>query len=63
MILQSTPMLFVDKVGPSEAFFEKRGFARTMSVPTARKADPIAGRAQQAGIDDELAIGRHIGHR
>lgn len=33
MILQSTPVLFVDKVEPSEAFFAKLGFERTVSVP------------------------------
>lgn len=33
MILQSTPVLFVDAVAPSEAFFAKLGFERTVSVP------------------------------
>lgn len=33
MIMQSTPVLFVDRIEPSEAFFEKLGFARTVSVP------------------------------
>jgi len=33
MILQSTPVLFVDKVEPSEAFFARLGFERTVSVP------------------------------
>lgn len=33
MILQSTPVLFVDEVEPSEAFFAKLGFERTVSVP------------------------------
>jgi hypothetical protein len=32
MILQSTPVLFVDKIEPSEAFFEKLGFERTVEV-------------------------------
>ncbi len=33
MILQSTPVLFVDAVEPSEAFFAKLGFERTVAVP------------------------------
>ena len=33
MILQSTPVLFVDKIEPSEAFFAKLGFERTVGVP------------------------------
>ena len=33
MILQSTPVLFVDKIEPSEAFFAKLGFERTVEVP------------------------------
>lgn len=33
MILQSTPVLFVDKIEPSEAFFVKLGFERTVEVP------------------------------
>jgi hypothetical protein len=33
MILQSTPVLFVDRIEPSEAFFEKLGFERTVGVP------------------------------
>lgn len=33
MILQSTPVLFVDAIEPSEAFFAKLGFERTVSVP------------------------------
>src|SRR3712207_5025632 len=32
MILQSTPVLFVDKIEPSEQFFEKLGFERTVEV-------------------------------
>jgi hypothetical protein len=32
MILQSTPVLFVDKIEPSEAFFAKLGFERTVEV-------------------------------
>lgn len=33
MILQSTPVLFVDKIKPSEGFFRKLGFERTVMVP------------------------------
>jgi hypothetical protein len=33
MILQSTPILFVDAIEPSEAFFAKLGFERTVAVP------------------------------
>lgn len=33
MIQQSTPVLFVDTIEPSEAFFAKLGFERTVSVP------------------------------
>jgi len=32
MILQSTPVLFVDRIEPSEAFFAKLGFERTVEV-------------------------------
>lgn len=32
MIVQSTPVLFVDDIAPSEAFFEKLGFERTVGV-------------------------------
>lgn len=32
MILQSTPVLFVDQIEPSEAFFAKLGFERTVEV-------------------------------
>lgn len=33
MILQSTPVLFVDRIEPSEEFFAKLGFERTVEVP------------------------------
>jgi hypothetical protein len=33
MILQSTPVLFVDQIEPTEAFFSKLGFERTVEVP------------------------------
>jgi len=33
MILQSTPVLYVEAIAPSEAFFEKLGFLRTVVVP------------------------------
>ena len=33
MILQSTPVLFVDRIEPSEEFFRKLGFERTVEVP------------------------------
>jgi len=33
MILQSTPVLFVDDLESSERFFEKLGFQRTVEVP------------------------------
>lgn len=33
MILQSTPVLFVDDIEASEAFFRKLGFRRTVEVP------------------------------
>jgi hypothetical protein len=39
MIMQSTPVLFVDRVEPSEAFFEKLGFTRTVSVPEDGEGD------------------------
>ena len=51
MILQSTPVLFVDKVGPSEAFFEKLGFARTVSVPE--------GDSEEAGFVIMMQEGRN----
>lgn len=33
MILQSTPVLFVDRIEPSEEFFARLGFERTVEVP------------------------------
>ncbi len=33
MILQSTPLLLVDRIEPSEEFFTKLGFERTVEVP------------------------------
>lgn len=51
MILQSTPVLFVDKVGPSEAFFEKLGFERTVSVPE--------GDSEEAGFVIMMQGGRN----
>lgn len=33
MILQSTPVLYVDAIAPSEAFFAKLGFVRQVAVP------------------------------
>ena len=33
MILQSTPVLFVETIAPSEEFFARLGFDRTVSVP------------------------------
>jgi hypothetical protein len=33
MILQSTPVLFVDQIEPTETFFSKLGFERTVEVP------------------------------
>jgi hypothetical protein len=33
MILQSTPVLFVDTIAPSEAFFARLGLVRTGAVP------------------------------
>jgi hypothetical protein len=33
MILQSTPVLYVDAIEPSEAFFAKLGFVRQVAVP------------------------------
>ena len=51
MILQSTPVLFVDQVGPSEAFFEKLGFERTVSVPE--------GDSEEAGFVIMMQGGRN----
>lgn len=52
MILQSTPVLFVDKIGPSEAFFEKLGFARTVSVPEGDSEEPGFVIMMQEGRND-----------
>ena len=52
MILQSTPVLFVDKIGPSEAFFEKLGFARTVSVPEGDSDEPSFVIMMQEGRND-----------
>ena len=38
MILQSTPVLYVESIAPSEAFFEKLGFVRTVAVPETGEA-------------------------
>ena len=57
MILQSTPVLYVETIEPSEAFFEKLGFVRTVVVPDA--GDPAfiimlqggRGGASNSGIE------------
>ncbi len=49
MILQSTPVLFVDKIDPSEAFFAKLGFERTVEVE------------EDGGVG--FVIMMHVGHR
>lgn len=51
MILQSTPVLFVDKVEPSEAFFAKLGFERTVAVPE--------GDSEEAGFVIMMQGGRN----
>lgn len=39
MIMQSTPVLFVDDLAPSRSFFEKLGFEVTVSVPEGEGTD------------------------
>lgn len=39
MILQSTPVLFVESIDPSQAFFEKLGFSVTVMVPEGEGTD------------------------
>jgi hypothetical protein len=50
MILQSTPVLFVDQIGRSRRFFEKLGFEATVQVPEGDGSDFIimmqAGRTE-----------------
>lgn len=52
MILQSTPVLFVDKVEPSEAFFAKLGFERTVAVPEGDDAEAGFVIMMQGGRND-----------
>lgn len=40
MILQSTPVLFVDSIEPSEAFFRKLGFRRSVEVGDEESGEP-----------------------
>ena len=39
MILQSTPVLYVDAIEPSEVFFAKLGFVRQVAVPETGEPD------------------------
>ena len=52
MILQSTPVLFVDKVEPSEAFFAKLGFERTVAVPEGEDGEAGFVIMMQGGRND-----------
>jgi hypothetical protein len=52
MILQSTPVLFVDTIEPSEAFFAKLGFERTVSVPEGEGGDVGFVILMQGGRND-----------
>lgn len=52
MILQSTPVLFVDKIEPSETFFEKLGFERTVSVPEGEEGEVGFVIMMQGGRND-----------
>ena len=52
MILQSTPVLFVDKVEPSEAFFAKLGFERTVAVPEGEDGEAGFVILMQGGRND-----------
>lgn len=52
MILQSTPVLFVDKVEPSEAFFAKLGFERTVAVPEGEDGEASFVIMMQGGRND-----------
>ena len=52
MILQSTPVLFVDKVEPSEAFFATLGFERTVAVPDGDDGDVGFAIMMQGGRSD-----------
>lgn len=56
MILQSTPVLFVESIGPSEAFFEKLGFQRTVSVPETGEPGFIIMSAGGVGGHDGIGV-------
>lgn len=54
MIEQSTPVLFVDSISPSEAFFAKLGFVRTAVVP--ETGEPGFVMMHQRGDQDGVGI-------
>lgn len=56
MILQSTPVLFVDAIGPSEAFFEKLGFQRTVAIPEEGEAGFVILSAGGVGGNDGVGV-------
>lgn len=56
MILQSTPVLFVEDIGPSEAFFAKLGFERTVAIPEEGEPGFVILSAGGVGGNDGVGV-------